>query len=580
MAIIIIQGEKEKALNIHYEVDTSLPPIGVGGMGQVFRGFKVDDNTGVKVPAAIKFLFDDLPASAVERSRREASVQIQSENLVEMFGFIEVEGTDANGNQITRYHVASELLDGVMLHDLLRGRVTNAAGETLPYAEEMYLQYSDDRLRFAVHIVRSLLSGIMALHDGGFIHRDIDPSNVMITAQGKVKLIDFGICKNLNDLGGEDRHLTSAGQFMGKAAYASPELVTGDVAHQDATTDLYAVGIMFYELLTGKLPFDGPTHEVLEKQLKAAVPVKNISDKYARKIIQKATAKKQTDRYATAAEFRVAVEQLSRNSVSGGSVSKSPTGTNPGVDVPLTTGSGTPAVKPEKNEIVTKVIKLIKDNKYVAVGGAAVLALAIIIMSVIAARDNEQEELNRVAEEARIQAIEQRTAELQGAIIDSPDEYVETDTLTGIEVPSAGYLIKRARGLLANASTASQGVRILKDVAAKGYKSAAPAYALLGALNGRSPGLGTEVLDATENAFPRDFNEAHRLNEMAVSQDSTCFIALYELGCDYLAGDARGVVPRDLDVAHEYLVKGLKNASAVNDTTYMRLFEERLKIFE
>lgn len=252
-------------------------------------------------------------------------MQISNENLVEMFGFIETETTDAGGSVHKRYHVASELLDGVMLHDLMHDKTTNADGEPIAFAEELLRQYKNDRTRFAVTITRSLLSGIMALHDAGYIHRDIDPSNVMVTADGKIKLIDFGICKKLDTLDTTDRHLTTAGQFMGKAAYAAPELVVGDVAHQNETTDLYAVGIMFYELLTGSVPFDGPTHEVLARQLKEAVPVKNLSDKFARKIVQKATAKKQTDRYASAAEFRVAVEQLSRNSVAGQ--------TNPGTTV-------------------------------------------------------------------------------------------------------------------------------------------------------------------------------------------------------------------------------------------------------
>ena len=305
MAILIIQGTEEKALGIHYEVDTSLPPIGAGGMGQVMRGVRVQNN--VRRAAAVKFLFDDLPESAIERSRREASVKISNENLVEMFGFIEMDTVDASGNVHKRYHVASELLNGVMLHDLLRGKTTDASGEEIPFAKELYRQYSCDRMRFAVYIIRNVLSGIMALHDAGYIHRDIDPSNIMITSDGKVKVIDFGICRRIGEGVDADRHLTSAGQFMGKAAYAAPELVTGDIAHQAETTDLYAIGIMFYELITGKVPFDGATHEVLAKQMKENVPVKNLADKYARKVIEKATAKKQDERYASAAEFRVAV---------------------------------------------------------------------------------------------------------------------------------------------------------------------------------------------------------------------------------------------------------------------------------
>ena len=98
MAVIIIPGESPE---IHYEVDTALEPIGVGGMGQVMRGVQVDTRTGVRRPAAVKFLFSDLPESAIDRARREASVRIRNENLVEMFGFITVDERDAQGRVST-----------------------------------------------------------------------------------------------------------------------------------------------------------------------------------------------------------------------------------------------------------------------------------------------------------------------------------------------------------------------------------------------------------------------------------------------------------------------------------------------
>ena len=92
MSIIILQGKEEKAQRIHYEVDSSLPALGEGGMGQVRRGVRVDEKTGLKSDVAIKFLFEDLSEKAIARARREASVRIHNENLVEMFGFVEVVG--------------------------------------------------------------------------------------------------------------------------------------------------------------------------------------------------------------------------------------------------------------------------------------------------------------------------------------------------------------------------------------------------------------------------------------------------------------------------------------------------------
>jgi serine/threonine-protein kinase len=106
MSLIFIQGEEEKNRNIHYEVDPKLPSLGEGGMGQVLRGVMVNEKNGVRQDVAIKFLFEDLPAHAIERAKREASIQIHNENLVEMFGFIQV--VDSNGTK--RFHVGDSEL--------------------------------------------------------------------------------------------------------------------------------------------------------------------------------------------------------------------------------------------------------------------------------------------------------------------------------------------------------------------------------------------------------------------------------------------------------------------------------------
>lgn len=549
MAILIIQGAEEKALGIHYEVDTSLPPIGAGGMGQVMRGVRVQNN--VRRAAAVKFLFDDLPESAIERSRREASVKISNENLVEMFGFIEMDTVDASGNVHKRYHVASELLNGVMLHDLLRGKTTDASGEEIPFAKELYRQYSCDRMRFAVYIIRNVLSGIMALHDAGCIHRDIDPSNIMITSDGKVKVIDFGICRRIGEGVDADRHLTSAGQFMGKAAYAAPELVTGDIAHQAETTDLYAIGIMFYELITGKVPFDGATHEVLAKQMKEKVPVKNVADKYARKVIEKATAKKQDERYASAAEFRVAVEQLSRHSVSAGK-----------------TASPQKAVKSDSKEH-----KLGKKTLIAAAAAMAVLVIGIVI----GLRDGSDDEAEKLAQQERERMIEARKAELADMIIDDLSLEAQTDSLTGQSIPTAGLLIDKARKQLSSVSTASEGVATLRRVADRGMKSSAEALAVLASLNLRSQTLDPAILAATDSLFVKDFAKAHELNNAALALDSANYHALYELALDYMAGDARGVVERDIAKASAMLEHARANAELAGDKAFVARIDEPLR---
>lgn len=313
MAIIKLQTEQEKRKGIRYEFDTADAPIGEGGMGKVCKGVCINERTGATRPVAIKFMFDDLPASAYERARREAEIQLRNDNLVEMLGFIETQETLMGGEIRKHYHVVSELLTGVSLYDVLEGKTKDRDGEDVSFAVKMLQDYKNDPEHFAQIIVMNVLSGLMALHDAGYIHRDIDPSNIMLTSDGHIKLIDFGIAKQMNNLTTGDKGLTVAGKFMGKPEYAAPELALGDIKHQNQTTDIYAVGILLYQCILGHTPFEGARHEILEMQLKKKMPLSKIKNKALRNIIATACEKKQELRYQTSSQMRVALENIRGN---------------------------------------------------------------------------------------------------------------------------------------------------------------------------------------------------------------------------------------------------------------------------
>ena len=309
MAIIKLQGESEKKKGIYYEVDSDSEPIGEGGVGKVYEGRCINKKTGETRPVAIKFLFSDLSEEIVERARRESAIQLRNDNLIEMLGFVETE-TFQNKTIEKHYHVVSELLHGVSLTDIFDGKCTDAKGVEIPYAKKMLNIYTKDSYHFAKIIIKNVLSGLMALHDAGYIHRDIDPSNIMITDDNHIKLIDFGICKQMDKLTTHDKVQTVAGVFMGKPEYASPELALGDIKHQNQTTDIYAVGILMYQCIMGHVPFEGTRFEILDYQSKLKVPTKDIKRKKIRRIIDKACEKKQELRYQTSAEMRVDIESL------------------------------------------------------------------------------------------------------------------------------------------------------------------------------------------------------------------------------------------------------------------------------
>lgn len=553
MSIIRIQGIHEIENGIIYEVDVESKPLGVGGMGQVFRGVRIDAE-GMCQSVAIKFLFDDLPQHVIERARREASIQIHNENLVEMFGFIQIDERIAPDIIHKRYHVVSELLEGVMLYDLLKGKTTDNEGKEVEFATELYNQYINDRKGFALFIIKNVLSGIMALHDKGYIHRDIDPSNIMVTVDRKVKIIDFGIAKQLSTLNTQDQMLTTTGQFMGKAAYAAPELVVGDVMHQNKTTDIYAVGILLFQLITGHLPFNGATYEVLDMQLHQKIPLHEIVQKNIRKLIYKATEKKQIDRFQSAAEFRVALERVENLSVHEGK---------------------TISFFDFKRLLPYK--KIWRSKKVLLASGSVILLLISVILVTFAFFSSKEKE--SVAE--KTQDKRKETMNLKNEILDSSELFVQTDSATGVQMKTVGFLIQEAKNDLLDSLQASEGLTKLQQVIDKNYRSSSDAAYLLGRLSYEDDDTSETIQQMKQNLtghMERSNQRAHLLILQAVRLDSTSYKALYELGCDYYAGEIRTGKPdsRDINKALECFEKSLRFASQANDEIYKDKCSKRI----
>lgn len=320
MNIIRIIGETERRRGIYYEYDRDGIPLGEGGMGRIYQGFCVDSG-GFRTPVAIKAIHDNIARDPqlIERAMREASIQIEHENLLRMYGFVQnVEYDSLRDTNVMRYYMVMERLIGVNLDQILNGVIYDRSGLMIPYAGELYRLYSTNRIEAIVQIMKNVMSGIMALHEKGFIHRDIDPSNVMVTIDNKIKLIDFGVCKHVDSLAVPEKSLTQAGSFIGKVNYAAPELALGDVAHQNRTTDIYALGVLLYQLAVGRLPFNGTNQEVLAAHVSRKMPVNDIPNRDLRRIVEKATQKKQEKRYASAAELIVDLERISRHVSSHG----------------------------------------------------------------------------------------------------------------------------------------------------------------------------------------------------------------------------------------------------------------------
>jgi serine/threonine-protein kinase len=208
--------------------------LGSGGMANVYLA--EDQELGRRV--AIKILNerhanDD---QFVERFRREAknAAGLSHPNIVSIYDRGEAEGT---------YYIAMEYLDGRSLKELIVARGPAPIHVAIDYARKIL-----DALRFA--------------HRNGIVHRDIKPHNVIVDAEGRVKVTDFGIAR------AGTSQMTEVGSIIGTAQYLSPEQAKG--APVDQTSDLYSVGIVLYELLTGKVPFTGDSPvEIAMKHISA-----------------------------------------------------------------------------------------------------------------------------------------------------------------------------------------------------------------------------------------------------------------------------------------------------------------------
>ena len=216
----------------HYRI---LEEISRGGMGIVYKALDLKLNREV----AVKVLPPEL-VSDPDRKRRfvqeaPAAAALKHPNIAVVYEIDEVDGVD---------FIAMELIEGEKLSDLLqRGTLTPER---------------------AVRIVTEVADGLTKAHSKGIVHRDIKPANIMVTEDGHIKIIDFGLAKlveplpeNAAEAQTRGRSETSVGQVMGTLAYMSPEQTRGqDVDHR---SDIFSLGVVFYEMLTGDLPFTAPS---------------------------------------------------------------------------------------------------------------------------------------------------------------------------------------------------------------------------------------------------------------------------------------------------------------------------------
>ncbi len=302
--LVRVQGAEQLAQQIYFEYDNESTPLGKGGMGTVYLGRCVSEVNGAYTPVAIKAIANN-SEDLMKRAIQEASVQIAHNNLMRMWGFVpNMEWDPYTQTQIARYYVVMEYLEGVNLDAVLEGTTTTKTGDIVPLAQGFLSKYKTDRIGATIDIMQDILIGVAELHANEYVHRDIDPSNAMLTTMGTIKVIDFGISKCMKiGADGLMHKLTSYGTIMGKMDYASPEVVKGFTDIHNYSTDVYSLGIMLYQLAMGELPFVGDSKSVQDAQVNTPVPVGNIPHWGLSELVRKATEKEQANRYQNAQEM-------------------------------------------------------------------------------------------------------------------------------------------------------------------------------------------------------------------------------------------------------------------------------------
>jgi serine/threonine protein kinase len=257
--------------------------IGSGGMGDIYVAKDLTLGRRVAVKMLRPALAADLKVCTRFKQEARSASKMSHPNIVRVFDAGDDIVTNDDGTKTKIPFIVMEYVEGLELSALIaRGPL---------------------KVPEAIRVTAELLAAIEYAHQSGMVHRDIKPGNIMLTRRGQVKVLDFGIARAITDAFSD---LTQTTSILGTAAYFSPEQARGE--RVDARTDVYAIGVVLFEMLTGQAPFSGETALVVAHRHIHELPVapSTLNSKVSPAldhVVLKALAKDKKDRYPTASEF-------------------------------------------------------------------------------------------------------------------------------------------------------------------------------------------------------------------------------------------------------------------------------------
>lgn len=346
-----------KRLDGRYEIREL---IGNGGMANVYKAYdKLEDKF-----VALKILKDEYSDNEefLRRFRNESKAisVLSHENIVKILDV-------SFGNNIQ--YIVMEYIEGITLKQYME--------------QEKVLNWKE-----AVHFTLQILKALQHAHENGVVHRDIKPENIMLLTDGTIKVTDFGIASFARD----ERRVASK-TAMGSVHYISPEQASGSTT--DERTDIYAVGVMLYEMLTGSLPFDGTNPEqiaVMHMQSKAKLPreLNSTIPEGLEEIVVRAMQKNAAMRYQTAAEMVRDIEEFKKNpSVLFEYKYFSDEGTTKFFNA-VNANSKTYSEEPEQDGGKKKNVKKTKTMTILAAVAAACVVFMIVVVAIILGNNNKK----------------------------------------------------------------------------------------------------------------------------------------------------------------------------------------------